>query len=92
MIVLSLYEPAVACFGQQFGMRDAVQTWQNLLTMIPVSTERQTFGPEGESGVQVEVPVTYSLPPDPRESSPVDSFRHLHTFAFAKDSCVADVT
>ncbi|KAF6219709.1 hypothetical protein HO133_003534 [Letharia lupina] len=65
VIVLSLYEPSVACFGQQFAMRDPAQISQKLLSIIPVNTERQIFGPEGESGVQVEVPVTYNWPPGP---------------------------
>lgn len=67
VIVLSIYEPTVACFGRQFTMKVATQTLQNLLSQIPVSTERQTFGPEGEPGVQVVVPKTYSVPPTPSE-------------------------
>lgn len=65
VVVLSLYEPAVACFGPYFTMRYPTQTLQNLLSEIPVSTERQIFGPEGEPGVKVVLPMTFSAPPNP---------------------------
>ncbi|CAD6594488.1 MAG: hypothetical protein ASARMPREDX12_009109 [Alectoria sarmentosa] len=66
VVVLSLYEPAVACFGPQFAMRHVGQTLQNLLSVLPVSTAMQLFGPEGEPGVQVVVPATYhESSPDP---------------------------
>lgn len=48
-------------------MRIPLEPQQNLLSQIPVSTEQQTFGAEGEPGVQVVVPVTYSVPPNPGE-------------------------
>ena len=38
---------------------------QGLLSLIPVSWERQIFGREREAGVQVAVPLTYSEPQHP---------------------------
>ena len=74
-MVLSLYEPAVACFDQHFALREPEQLLQKLLSMIPVGTERQMFGPEGEPGVQVVLPIIYSVPPTPCESNfPLTSF------------------
>lgn len=59
---MSIYSPAVACFGPQYttGISEAIQ--QRLLSQISVDTERHNFGAEGEPGVQVVVPVTYSVP------------------------------
>lgn len=36
-----------------------------MLAMFPVDTERQKFGAEGEPGVQVVLPITYSSPKNP---------------------------
>ena len=61
-------------------MSSAVQ----LLSLIPVSTERQRFGPEGEPGVQVVLPITYDAPPVTRELD--DSFpskRHFSSYPIA---------
>ena len=44
---------------------DTDQLTQELLVMFPVATERQKFGPEGEPGVQVVLPITYSSPQNP---------------------------
>lgn len=30
--------------------------------MAPVGTKRQTFGPEGEPGVEVVLPITFNAP------------------------------
>lgn len=57
--MLSIYSPAVACFGPQYTVGIASGVQQNLLSQISVDTQRQIFGPEGEPGVQVVVPVTY---------------------------------
>ena len=38
---------------------------QNLLSILPASTEMQLFGPAGEPGVQVVVPTAYHEFPDP---------------------------
>ncbi len=61
VVVLSVYEPAVSCFGQRH-VRPATQYLQDILSMAPVGTKRQTFGPEGEPGVEVVVPITYNAP------------------------------
>lgn len=41
-------------------MRDPDDTLQTLLAKIDVSTERQKFGPEGEPGVKVALPIDYA--------------------------------
>lgn len=62
MVVLSIYEPAVSCFGERFATESTGRTLQDLLSMIPVNTDRQMFGPEGEPGVQVVVPIVFRSP------------------------------
>lgn len=57
VIVLSVYAPHVACYGPPESFRGA---GQDLLGMIPVSTENQTFSPLGESGVEVTVPKKFA--------------------------------
>ena len=69
VVVLSLYEPAVACFGQQLATRAPESLLQNILSMIPVSTVRLIFGPEGEPGVQVVLPIIYNVSSVPCESN-----------------------
>ena len=41
-------------------MKDPNHTLQKLLAMVDVSTERQKFGPEGEPGVNVILPINYA--------------------------------
>jgi len=50
---MSIYEPNVACYGPPTQYRG---TGQDLLALIPVTTDPQIFGPEGEAGVDVVVP------------------------------------
>lgn len=52
-----MYAPYVACYGPSEPFRGA---GQDLLGMIPVSTENQIFGPGGESGVDVVVPKKFA--------------------------------
>jgi len=58
VVVLSVYEPYVACFGPSESFKGA---GQDLLGMIPVDTKTQIFGPEGEPGVEVVVPVKFAI-------------------------------
>ena len=60
VVVLSRYEPRVGCYGRP--IRGAASA-QDLLSLIPVTWTNQTFGPRGESGVEVEVPITIVGPP-----------------------------
>ena len=62
VVVLSIYRPSVSCFRQQYYITNPDYTLQKLLAMIDVSTERQKFGPEGESGVKVVLPLNYAVP------------------------------
>ena len=43
-------------------------TLQKLLAILAVSTVRQKFGPEGEPGVNVILPLEYATPTSARES------------------------
>lgn len=56
VIILSKYEPNVACYGPPSDFRGA---GQDLLALIPVTTDQVAFGPEGEPGVEVVVPKTF---------------------------------
>ena len=74
MVVLSIYNPSVSCFGRRVVIQNANNVLQKLLSRIPVGTEYQNFGPEGEPGVQVVLPVTFgSASAIARESLPLSS-------------------
>lgn len=57
VVVLSVYAPYVACYGPSEPFRGA---GQDLLGMIPVSTEPQIFGAAGEPGIEVVVPKKFA--------------------------------
>ena len=65
---MSIYEPSVSCFSQQFYMKRPDFTLQRLLDSLTVTTVRQKFGPEGEPGVNVVLPLEYVTPTSARES------------------------
>ena len=49
-------------------MKRPDSTLQRLLASLVVSTVRQKFGPEGEPGVNVVLPLEYATPTSARES------------------------
>ena len=57
VVVVSIYTPSITCWGP---VQRAGSVSQNLLNMLPVSFDRQVFGPIGEQGVQVVVPQIFS--------------------------------
>ena len=79
LVVLSRYEPSVACFGPRFRVDFPDPVLQNLLAIIPATTERKVFGPDGEPGVQVVLPFVHTISVHAREStyliSELDSYR-----------------
>lgn len=59
VIVVSRYNPTVACFGPVQPVSGVGQT---LLDMIPTTFEKSVFGSQGEKGVQYVVPKTFTPP------------------------------
>ena len=49
-------------------MKKPDHTLQKVLAILAVSTVRQKFGPEGEPGVNVVLPLEYATPTSARES------------------------
>lgn len=53
---MSLYQPAVTCFGSVGKVKTA---GQKLIDAIPTTWNYQTFGPAGVPGVQIVLPRKY---------------------------------
>ena len=58
-------------------MKNPDDTLQKLLAIIAVSTERQKFGPGGEPGVKVVLPLRY---PSPSARESIFPSRHPSLF------------
>ena len=66
VVVLSRYDPQVSCYGPRDHAKAAAQ---DLLSLIPISWTHQKFGPVGELGVEVTVPIKIVGPETPCEYS-----------------------
>ena len=69
VLVLSRYNPSVSCFGPRFQAPYDDLALQNLLGVIPATTGRKIFGPDGEPGVQVVLPFTHTIATHTRMST-----------------------